>query len=193
MQGTLEGPRTTGPYVELRKESHTNAPQVRGDPGLLPLQSVERPLPLPLLWLVGCGGRRTPRPCLIRAEPFPHPKYYHQGKELTQGGGTFLPVTGQWGCRAPGQLLLSSPSPGAPQGACCLKWTCSHLVVSNSATPWTIAYQALPSMEFSRQEYWSGLPFPSPGDLPIPGIEPRSPALGDALPSEPPGTLNILI
>ena len=57
------------------------------------------------------------------------------------------------------------------------------------ATPWTVAYQAPPSMEFSRQEYWSGLPFPSPGDLPGPGIEPRSPALqADALPSEPPGT-----
>ena len=45
------------------------------------------------------------------------------------------------------------------------------------ATPWTVAYQAPPPMEFSRQEYWSGLPFPSPGDLPDPGIEPRSPAL----------------
>ena len=44
-------------------------------------------------------------------------------------------------------------------------------------TPWTIAYQAPPSMRFSRQECWSGLPFPSPGDLPNPGIEPRSPAL----------------
>ena len=56
------------------------------------------------------------------------------------------------------------------------------------ATPWTVAYQAPLSMEFSRQEYWSGLPFPSPGDLPDPGIESRSPALqADALPSEPPG------
>ena len=55
-------------------------------------------------------------------------------------------------------------------------------------TPWTVAHQAPPSMEFSRQEYWSGLPFPSPGDLPNPGIEPGSPALQtDALPSEPPG------
>ena len=45
------------------------------------------------------------------------------------------------------------------------------------ATPWTAAYQAPPSMGFSRQEYWSGVPFPSPGDLPDPGIEPRSPAL----------------
>ena len=45
------------------------------------------------------------------------------------------------------------------------------------ATPWTVAYQAPLSMGFSRQERWSGLPFPSPGDLPDPGIEPRSPAL----------------
>ena len=46
------------------------------------------------------------------------------------------------------------------------------------ATPWTVAHQAPPSMEFSRHEYWSGLPFPSPGDLPDPGIGPGSPALG---------------
>ena len=57
-------------------------------------------------------------------------------------------------------------------------------------TPWTVVYQAPPSMEFSRQEYWSGLPFPSPGDLPDPGIEPSSPASqADALTSEPPGKL----
>ena len=56
------------------------------------------------------------------------------------------------------------------------------------ATPWTVAYQGPPSMGFSRQKSWSGLPFPSPGDLPNPGIEPGSPALqADALPSEPPG------
>ena len=52
-------------------------------------------------------------------------------------------------------------------------------------TPCTVAYQALPSMEFSRQEYWSGLPFPAPEDLPNQGFEPRSPALqAEALPSE---------
>ena len=45
-------------------------------------------------------------------------------------------------------------------------------------TPWTVAYQAPPSMGFSRQEYWSGLPFPSPGDLPNPGIEPGFPRIG---------------
>ena len=56
------------------------------------------------------------------------------------------------------------------------------------ATPWTVAYHVPPSMGFSRQEYWSGFPFPSPEDLPDPGIEPESPAvLADALPSEPPG------
>ena len=56
------------------------------------------------------------------------------------------------------------------------------------AIPWTVAYEAPPSMEFSRQEYWRGLPFPSPGDLPDPGIEPTFPALQvDSLLSEPPG------
>ena len=56
----------------------------------------------------------------------------------------------------------------------------SHSVVSDSATPWTIQ-----SMEFSRPEYWSGQPFPSPGDLPNPGIEPRSPTLQmDSSPAE---------
>ena len=55
-------------------------------------------------------------------------------------------------------------------------------------TPWTVAYQAPLSMGFSRQEYWSGVPFPSPGDLPGPGIELGSPTLqADALLSEPPG------
>ena len=58
-------------------------------------------------------------------------------------------------------------------------------------TPWTIAYEGPPSMGFSRQEYWSGLPFPSPGDLPNPGIEPRSLALRvDALPSKPSGKIS---
>ena len=58
------------------------------------------------------------------------------------------------------------------------------------ATPWTVTYQAPRSMGFSRQEYWSGLPFLSPGDLPNPGIKPGSPALQtDALPSEPLGEL----
>jgi len=59
------------------------------------------------------------------------------------------------------------------QDACMLR--CS--VMSNSATPWTVARQAPLSMGFPRQEYWSGLPFPSPKDLPEPGIEPMAPEL----------------
>ena len=56
------------------------------------------------------------------------------------------------------------------------------------AISWAVVYQASLSMGLYRQEYWSGVPFPSPGDLPDPGIEPRSPALqADTLPSEPPG------
>ena len=73
------------------------------------------------------------------------------------------------------------------------KWFCLKFKVKSLsrvqlfATPWTVAYQAPPSMEFSRQEYWSGVPFPFPGNLPNPGIEPGSPTLqADALPSEPP-------
>ena len=66
------------------------------------------------------------------------------------------------------------------------------MVVTNScpilATPWTVAHQASLSMGLPRQEYWSGLPVPSSGDLTDSGIEPRSPALqADSLPSEPLG------
>ena len=70
-----------------------------------------------------------------------------------------------------------------PQPCCCV--VLSHLVVSDSCDPWTVAHQAPLFMGVSRQEYWSGLPFPSPGDRPDPGIEPRSPALqADSLPIE---------
>ena len=64
------------------------------------------------------------------------------------------------------------------------KWSLSVFT-----TPWTVAHQApLSILEFSRQEYWSGLPFPSSGYLPDPGIKPQSPALqADALPPEPSG------
>ena len=69
---------------------------------------------------------------------------------------------------------------------CCVCWSLSR--VRLFVIPWTAAHQAPQSMEFSRQEHWSGLPIPSPKDLPNPGIEPRSPTLqADSLPSEPPG------
>ena len=62
------------------------------------------------------------------------------------------------------------------------------------ATPWTVAHQSPLSMGFSRQEYWSGLPFPPPGDLANPRIEPKSPALqADSFLSEPPGKLSFCL
>ena len=67
-----------------------------------------------------------------------------------------------------------------------MKYMLSH--VQLSVAPWIVARQAPLPMEFSGQEYWSGLPFPIPGDVPNPGIKPRSPALqADSLLSEPPG------
>ena len=72
---------------------------------------------------------------------------------------------------------------GAKRKHRCEVKSLSHVRVF--ATLWTVACQASPSMGFSRQEYWSGLPFPSPGDLPEPGIKPGSPSLeADALTSE---------
>ena len=66
----------------------------------------------------------------------------------------------------------------------------SHFCHSDSAIPWTVSVQAPLSMGFSRQDYWSGLPFLPPGHLPDPGIKPRSPTLqADSLPSEPTGKL----
>ena len=66
-------------------------------------------------------------------------------------------------------------------------------VMSNSATPWTVACQAPLSVGFPRQEYWSGLLFPSPGDLPNPGIELACPALaGRFFTTEPPGKSHLI-
>ena len=65
------------------------------------------------------------------------------------------------------QINFNDLAQGRPQ-------VCVCSAVSDSATPWTIAHKAPLSMAFSRQEYWSGLPFPTPWDLPDPGIEPTS-------------------
>ena len=67
---------------------------------------------------------------------------------------------------------------------------CVCSVVSNSVAPWTVAYQAPLSIGFPRREYWSGLPVPSPGDLPGPGIKPVSTALASiSFTAEPPGKI----
>ena len=64
----------------------------------------------------------------------------------------------------------------------------SHSLVSNSETPWAVAHQAPQSMTFSRQEYWSELPFSTPGDFPNPGIELMAPvSAGGFFTTEPPG------
>ena len=108
-------------------------------------------------------------------------------------------------CPGPHQPHIMQPSSqaswavhGPSHGCHCSMEYPRHSVLDNSevkwlshvwffATPWTVAKQAPLSTGFSRQEYWSGLPFPSPGDLPNPGIKPRSPAFqADALTSEPP-------
>ena len=90
-------------------------------------------------------------------------------------------------CRWMEQMFNSSLGPAKTFPAKTVKVkSLSH--VRLFATPWTVAHQAPTSMEFSRQEYWNGLPFPSPGDLPDPGIKTGSPGLqADVLPFEPPG------
>ena len=82
-------------------------------------------------------------------------------------------------------LLLSCFSPSPPLSAWKV-WVAQLCpTLCDPMIPWTIVHQVPPSMGFSRQEYWSGLPFPSPGDLPDPGIEPISPTLQvDSLPTE---------
>ena len=105
-----------------------------------------------------------------------------------------LPLAGCWSCSWP---TLSRPSGVVRWIKSCWPTVCEVKVKVKSlspvwlfATTWTIAHQAPLSMGFSRQEYWSELPFSSPGDLPNPGIKLRSPALqADTLRSEPPGHL----
>ena len=123
-------------------------------------------------------------PCL---QSFPASGSFPMSQFFTSGGqsigvsasASVFPMNIQ-GCFPLG-LLVWSP--------CCPKVKVKSLSCARLfATPWTVAYQVPLSMGFSRQEYWSGLPFPSLGDPPNPGIEPRSPALeADALLSEPPG------
>ena len=95
-------------------------------------------------------------------------------------------------CRGSGYPELLGPGRrtcSLPKGAgAALLLLLSLSVMSTLATPWTVAQQAPLPMEFFRQEYWSGLPFPSPGDLPDSGTESASPALsGRFFTTEPPG------
>ena len=114
-----------------------------------------------------------------------------------QDGGTHSCKTGRPGgnppsavsnCGTSAQSLISSL---ASVCVCvCYSLSRAQLFV----TPWTVAHQAPLSMGFSRQEYWSRLPFPPPGDFANPGIEPKSPALqADSFLSEPPGKLSFCL
>ena len=99
---------------------------------------------------------------------------------LIQGAPTMRQdLRAQWSPRHSTFMLLWDLSPRNVKSLSCVRLF---------ATPWTVAHQVPPSMGFFRQEYWSGLPFPSPGDLPDPGIKRGSPTVqADALTSEPPG------
>ena len=110
-------------------------------------------------------------PCLLHCRQILY-RLSHQG---SQG---FPDVNGGGRCVGPG-LPAGSPVLASPQG-----WSPAEPLASETstlcltlATSWTVAHQALRSMGFPRQECWRGLPFPSPGNLPDPGIEPMSPAL----------------
>ena len=111
-------------------------------------------------------------------------------KEMKNESNETAGGSSRWSIFSEVQLLLKN---AARRPFCCLRWAevLSHSVVSVSTqfvTAWIVAHQAALSMKFSRQEYWTGLPFPPPGDLPKLGIEPGSPALqADSLPPEPPG------
>ena len=107
------------------------------------------------------------------------------------GGGGLCPA-GRAGRSVPQYMLCESHQPSGAQCGTRKLTVCFACEVAQSCPtlcdPMTIAYQAPQCMKFSRQDYWSGLPFPSPVDLPNPGIKPWSPTRqADALPSEPPG------
>ena len=103
------------------------------------------------------------------------------GSEWTQGVHRMQDFPAE----SPFQSAVRGEGKGAGRENVCV---CYSVVSDSFVIPWTVARQAPLSMGFPRQEYWSGLPLPSPGDLAHREMEPRSPALqADSLPSEPPG------
>ena len=83
---------------------------------------------------------------------------------------------------------IESVNPLQLPSECVCVWLSRSVMSHSFVTPWMVVHQVPLSMGFSRQEYWTGLSFPSPGDLPDSGIEPKSPTLQmDSLPSKPPG------
>ena len=114
-----------------------------------------------------------------------HPLNVHEFEQILAGkeGQGSLECFSPWGLKEQDTIQWLNNNKGFPGGGGLVVKSCPTL-----ATPWTLAHQASLSMGFSRQEYWSGLPYPPPGDLPNPEIKPRSPALqAHSLPAEPPG------
>ena len=133
------------------------------------------------LWTVACQALLSME--LSRQEYWSGVPFLFQGIFPTQGSNPGLLHILHW--QADYLLLVQPGKLHLPN--VCVCWLLSH--VQLFATPWAVASQAPLSMKFSRQEYWSGSPFPSPGDLPDPGIEPGSPSFeANSLPSEPPGS-----
>ena len=126
--------------------------------------------------------------------PFNHHILYHPCPQSFPALG-FFPMSWLFasGCQSSGASASTSLLPMNAQGWFPLKVKVKSLShVRLFATLWTVAHQVPPSVGFSRQDYWSGLQFPSPGDLSNPGIEPRSPTLqADTLTSEPPEKLGL--
>ena len=158
----------------------------------------------PETWATGMGSQTHPHCCPCKWRCCDHEAgcvliAFHatsgfsvaMGLTLHRGGGV---ARGRGGCQDHKSFLASPSSTSYPppprltfRGMCkcvhALLLSCVRLFV----TPWTAAVQASLSMGLSRQEYWSGLPFPPPGDLPDPGIQPGSVEFqADSLPSEPP-------
>ena len=116
---------------------------------------------------------------------FSRPEYW-SGQPFSSSGDLPNPGIEPTSLELQVDSLSSEPSEKPTYSSCSMLSCCSRVQIF--ATPWIVAHQAPLSMGFPRQEYWSGLPFPSPGDLPDSGIKLRSPALqADSLPIEPPG------
>ena len=177
---------TPGVHSDSRPWSQWCHPAITSS--VIPFSSCPQSLPasesFPMSQLVAWGGQSTgvsalasflPKSVPLNAMPLSHPELRWEGHgKCSEFWGPSVQI---------GVLNLWSP------GQCKVKVKVKSLsFVWLFSTPWHVACQTPPSMGFSRQEYWSGLSFPSPGDLPDPGIKPASPTLqADSLLSELPG------
>ena len=161
-----------------------------GSPRLLPLMEHSPAHGILLHLMNTLCSRRPACPSSLLSHPrgcLPHHLQVFFCLLLNEAPG--VPTSGMWQHPPPPACCCCPPAwshptkTSAPLASFQKKYSLEYKVkvkllshVQLFVSPWTIAYKAPPSMGFSRQGYWSGLPFPSPGDLPNPGIEPGSPA-----------------